>query len=207
MVPPRKTGYLSAGFLACPEENRMHPTQARTLSLEEFEQLEEEDAWRLELVRGRLVREPRPAPLHARVLARLCHLLEQHLERTDEARVFVDPGVILSRDPPTVRGPDLAVVRRERLPDRGYPPGLWDLVPDMAVEVVSPSNTAMELQEKVLDYLEAGVRRVWVVDPSARTVTTYAGKGRVRLFSGNDVIEEPKVLPKLRLPLEQIFRP
>jgi Uma2 family endonuclease len=185
----------------------MQTTRNRTLTLAEFERLPREDAWRLELVRGRVVREPRPAFLHARVLARLVHLLERHLEATDEARVFVDPGVVLSVAPPTVRGPDLAVVLTERLPGNQYPSGPWKLIPDLAVEVVSPSNSAMELHQKVVEYLEAGVPLVWVVDPSARTVTTYRGDGGARLLSGDDVLAEGEVLLDLQIPLEQIFRP
>ncbi|MFW6080236.1 MAG: Uma2 family endonuclease, partial [Gemmatimonadota bacterium] len=84
-----------------------------TYTLDEFLRLPEEDAYRIELVRGRLVREPRPAPRHARVLMRISRLLDEHAEATGRGVVLPDAGFVLEDRPPTVRGPDVAFVARD----------------------------------------------------------------------------------------------
>lgn len=175
-------------------------------SLESFRRLPEEDAHRLELVRGRLVREPRPAPLHARVAIRLGRLLEEHAEAAGAGPVLADCGFVLAVDPPTVRAPDLAFVARERVPDEGYGGGFWHLAPDLAVEILSPSNPLSEVQEKVLDYTRAGARRVWLVDPRLRTVSVHEPGGAAILLEGDDVLEGEDVLPGFRVELPRIFR-
>lgn len=77
--------------------------------------------------------------------------------------------------------------------------------PDLAVEIPSPSNRASEIQEKVADYLDAGVRTVWVVDPPTRTVTVYESAGGARMLRENSVLEGGDVLPAIRLPLAAFF--
>jgi Uma2 family endonuclease len=140
------------------------------LTIAGFQRLPEEDAWRIELVRGRPVREPRPAPLHGRLVARLAHLLYAFAEDASTGVVLADVGVVLARDPDTVRGPDVAFYSHGRIPASGYGGGFWG-PPDLAVEVTSPGNSATRIREKVTDYLGTGVRLVWVVAPRPRSVT------------------------------------
>lgn len=157
----------------------------RLLTIAEFEQLPEEDAYRIELVRGWLVREPRPAPLHGRVMVRLAHQLEAFVESRGSGAVLADIGVITGRDPDTVRGPDIAWYSAERIPESGYGIPLWG-PPDLAVEILSPSNRASEMQAKVAEYLDAGVRAVWVVDPGAKSVSVHrSGAPARRLGTGH----------------------
>lgn len=177
----------------------------RPLTLEEFERLPEEDGARVELVRGRVVREPRPAAEHGRVLLNLSFLLRDHLRHRLDGFAFADTGVILSHDPPTVRGPDLCFVSAARLPDGPPSEGFLDLAPDLCVEIVSPANTATEIQEKVLEYLDAGTRLVWVVDPRMRTVTEHRLSDRSLLLRESEVLDGGEVLSGFSVPVAELF--
>jgi Uma2 family endonuclease len=184
------------------------PTHAPTLlTLEEFLRLPEEEAYKVELVRGMVVREPQPGPgpLHGRLQSRIAHLLESWMDANgDRGAALVDTAFVLAEDPGTVRIPDVAYVAPARIPPGGYGRGLWHLGPDLAVEVSSPSNTWTEIQERVDDYLAAGTRSVWVVDPPTRTVTVYrTGAEAHRLDAGAELVDE--VLPGFRVRLADLF--
>ena len=176
------------------------------MTLEEFRRLPEEDAYRVELSRGRLVREPRPGAEHGWLTGRLVRLLGSHVEKRDRGLVVTETGFLLEDVPPTVRGPDVAFIASERLAGHGIPTGFWTVPPDLAVEVVSPSNSAAEIQQKVLEYLEAGTRLVWVVDPGSRSVTVWRPPAEARLLRAGEVLEGEAVLPGFRLDVTALFR-
>lgn len=175
------------------------------LTIEEFERLPEEDSARVELVRGMLVREPRPAALHGWVQIKLGSMLVNHVEQHRLGHVFSDIGVILSTDPATVRGPDLAFVSSERLPAGPPKRGFLSFAPDLCVEIVSPWNTSGEIHEKVLEYLEAGSRLVWVVHPEAETVTEYRSLKEIRILAVTDELDGGEVVPGFRTPVTTLF--
>ncbi|HEY8469432.1 MAG TPA: Uma2 family endonuclease [Longimicrobiales bacterium] len=179
----------------------------RLLSAEEFEQLYDDTEDRLELVRGRVIREPPPGLRHAQIDSRLAARLRFHAEAHRLGEVFCNASFLLVADPPTVRGPDISFVAAERLPPDGVPPGLGRLAPDLAVEVLSPWDRASELQEKVLEYLDVGVRLVWVVDPARRSVTVYRSRSDIRLLTGQDVLDGDDLLPGFSLSLPDLFAP
>ena len=77
--------------------------------------------------------------------------------------------------------------------------------PDLCVEIVSPSNTSAEIHEKVLEYLEAGTRFVWVVHPEAKTVTEYRSPTEIRIFRLTDELNGGEILPGFRTPLASLF--
>jgi Uma2 family endonuclease len=176
----------------------------RPLTVSEFEALPEEDAYRVELVRGQLVRSPRPASLHGRIVIRLGRRLDEYAEAGGHGVVLADAGVILSRHPDTVRGPDIAFFSPDRIPEGAYGTTFWG-PPDLAVEIVSPSNRVSELQEKLADYLDAGMRRVWVVDPATRSVTVWAPTGEARVVREGGTLEGDDVLPGFRLEVSALF--
>lgn len=182
----------------------LHHQGKRLLTAAEFERLPKEDPYRVELVRGRLVRAPRPGSLHARLLIRLSRLLDEFVERASNGVVLGDPGVFLARDPDTVRGPDLAFFTHERIPASSYATTIWG-PPDLAIEILSPSDRAGGIREKVNEYLDAGVRVVWVIDPRKRAVTIHRPGGAVRHLLSDDVLEGDDVLPGFRLPLVGFF--
>lgn len=180
-------------------------TVERLLTLEEFERLPEEDGYRSELSGGRLVREPPPGAIHGWVARNVLRPLDRYVEEHSLGLVIFDTGFLLTDDPPTVRGPDLAFLAVEHLPSTGAPQGFWTIPPDLAVEVVSPSSTATEIQEKVLEYLRAGTRLVWIVDPKTRSVTAYRSRQDVQLLTEDDVLDGTDVVPGFRLAVSEIF--
>ena len=77
--------------------------------------------------------------------------------------------------------------------------------PDLAVEILSPSDTSTAIQEKTLDCLEAGASRVWIVDPVARTVTVFRHDGTARLLRESDTLEGEDVLVGFSLTMQNLF--
>lgn len=177
----------------------------QTMTLEEYERMPEQDAFRVELSRGRVVREPRPGAEHGWLVARLVRLLGNHAEQHELGIVVTETGFLLATDPPTVRGPDAAFISAERLSPE-IPTGFWLVAPDLAVEVVSASNTAAGIQEKVLEYLDAGTDLVWVVHAGSRTVTVWRPPREARVFRAEETLEGPGSLPGFRLPVSEIFK-
>jgi Uma2 family endonuclease len=178
---------------------------APAISADEFRTSPEEDGWRTELVRGRMVREPAPGPAHGRLAARLAVRLGRFVENAASGVVLADTGFLLARDPDTVRAPDLSFVSNDRIPEQGYGAGFWRLGPDLAVEILSPSNTASDLQAKIGDYLAAGCHEIWVLDPAARSVVVYGADGRLRLLSADEELDGGALLPGFMLPLGELF--
>lgn len=155
-----------------------------------------DDGFKYELEAGRLVREPLPGARHGRVVARLTRLLDEFAERHRLGVVVAgDPGFILSRGPDTVRGPDVAFVSRVRFERVGDVASAFPEAPDLAVEVLSPSNTPAAVHGKVADYLAAGTRLVWVVDPATRTVAAYRSLLAPRVFGEDEKLDAGDVLP------------
>jgi len=164
-----------------------------------------DDSYRHELSVGLLVAEPLPSHRHDRTRRRLERLLEAFVECHQLGEVFGEAGYVLARDPDTVRGPDLSFVSRARLSnfDDGR---FFSGAPDLAVEILSPSNRPAEMHAKVADYLTAGARLVWVVDPERRSVTTYRELLAPRVLQLNESLSGEDVLPGLSIALEAIFR-
>lgn len=160
---------------------------------------------RLELVRGVLVvREP-AGYTHGRVAVNLTIRLGAHVERTGAGQLFAaETGFTLARGPDTVRAPDIAFVRRECLPDP-EPLGFPDLAPDLVVEVLSPGDRPGTVLSKVGDWLSAGCRLVWVVDPARRLVRVYRMDGTEAIVSVDRALDGEDVVPGFTCPLESIL--
>jgi Uma2 family endonuclease len=177
----------------------------QTLTLAEFCALPEAEE-RQELVRGRLVREPLPGARHGLLASRLHVPLGAHVARAGLGAAFAaETGFLLSEDPPTVRGPDISFVAAARIPPDGLPTGFFPGAPDLAVEVASPANRWSELHDKALDYLDAGARLVWIIDPAARRVTQFRSQSEIRILAGNDALEGGEVVPGFAMRLEELF--
>jgi len=117
-----------------------------------------------------------------------------------------ETGFRISRDPDTVRAPDVAFVRAERVPAepvRGYFQG----APDLAVEILSPNDLASQVLDKVHQWLEAGCLIVWVVDPERKTVTVYEAPDRAVTLAEGDELSGGDLLPGLRLPVAELLAP
>ena len=114
-------------------------------------------------------------------------------------------GYELLQWPRTVRVPDASFVRADRLPANGVGPGLLKFAPDLVIEVLSPSETASELDEKMGDYLRSGTTLMWVVDPVRRTVMVIASDAAVVLLHEEDTLSGGRVLPDFSCDVAEIF--
>ena len=160
---------------------------------------------RTELVRGVLiVREP-AGYRHGRVAMNMAIRLGAHLEQTRAGLLFAaETGFTLERDPDTVRAPDVAFVRRERLPEP-EPVGFPAFAPDLAVEVLSPGDRPGEVLAKVGDWLNAGARLVWVIDPERREARVYRGDGTTQTLGEDQALDGEDVLPGFTCQLHGIL--
>jgi Uma2 family endonuclease len=173
------------------------------LTLADFEALPEDDNYRTELSRGWLMREPRPGGEHGCVSGNLHYLLRSFVSAHGLGRVLIETGFRISEKPPTVRGPDVAFIATSRLPAE-VPIGFWTLAPDLAIEVVSPSDRPNDIGLKVVDYLEAGTAEIWVVQPRSRTVVVHRATGDARIVREGETLAS-ELLPGLELSLKDVF--
>lgn len=181
------------------------PQYDRRLSLEDLYTLPD-DGRHYELQAGFLVSEPRPGFRHGRVLLQVGELLSAHVKKQRLGVVVAgDSGFVLARRPDTLRGPDVAFVSKSRFEKSGDAIGWFEGAPDLAVEVLSPSNTADGVRSKVADYLAAGARCVWVVDTGARTVTVYPSLLAPFVVGEKDVLDGGDVLPGFSVRVGEIF--
>ena len=142
---------------------------------------------------------------HAVVAMEIGYLLKHHVRQRGLGWVFAaEAGFRLRRSPDLLRCPDAAFVSAARLPE-GIPAGVIDGAPDLAVEVLSPSNTASEMQRKLVDYLRYGSKAVWVVDTGARSVAVHPAGALPRLLEGDDPLEGGDVLPGFSVPASALF--
>jgi len=160
---------------------------------------------RVELVRGKLVvREP-AGLRHGRIAMELARLLANYVDDRGIGRVYAaETGFAVARDPDTVRAPDVAFIRQDRLPDP-EPLGFTNFAPDLVVEVLSPGDRPGEILAKVADWLSAGTRLVWVVDPLRRVARVYRQDGSETIVPADRALEGEEVLPGFACPLETIL--
>jgi Uma2 family endonuclease len=164
-----------------------------------------DDGWRYELLRGRLLREPPAGAEHSWLGVALGRRLGEFAHAARAGFVFgADCGFRIALDPDTVRAPDVSFVAADRLPS-GPPRGYVPFAPDLAVEIVSPSDRVSDVTRKVIDYLDAGTRLVWVIDPVTRTAAVHRSRSDVLMLRERDVLEGGDVLPGFRLPLAELF--
>jgi Uma2 family endonuclease len=160
---------------------------------------------RCELVRGELVMLVPAGPEHGWIAANVTAALVPFVKQGRLGRVFgAETGFQIGSDPDTVRAPDVAFVAAERLGPT-LTQGFFKGAPDLAVEVVSPNDRASAVLAKVQDWLDAGCRLVWVVDPQTRTLTVYRSRQDVTVLRISDTLTAANVLPGFSLPVAEIF--
>jgi Uma2 family endonuclease len=178
------------------------------MTAEEFcdwvHQPENANKW-FELVRGEVIELPPPMKPHGVVALNVGRILGNFtVERNKGYVTCNDAGVILERDPDTVRGPDVAVYEDADSFDELHPK-YGEVPPRLAVEVLSPNDRADRVQRKITDYLRNGVELVWVVDPEMRTLTVYRPDQGPRVLQGNEEVTGEEVLPGFRCRLSDFF--
>jgi len=160
-----------------------------------------------EVVDGRLVELPPMGAYEMDIANWLAGLLNESAREGRRGRVFVELlfRIDVARD--LKRRPDVAFVSAARWPaGKRVPKGdAWDMVPDLAVEVVSKSNTAEEILAKLEDYFRAGTRLVWVIFPSVRQVYVYTSPTDVQILAGPADLDGGEIVPDFHLSLHRLF--
>lgn len=161
---------------------------------------------RCELVKGE-VRYMSPSGFeHGRVIIKLSRLLANHVEDQRLGVVLgAETGFTLARNPDTVRGADVSFISAARLPSGSHPVGYWEGAPDLAVEVISPSDRRGQIEEKVREYLAAGSRLVWVIHPARKTITVHRADSSVNVLHEKDTLDGEDVVPGFRCTVAEIF--
>jgi Uma2 family endonuclease len=195
----------SRGGLREFRELSMATAGTKLITIEEFERIPEPpDGSRLELVRGEVVVMPSPKGPHGLRCSKINRLLGNYVEAKKLGWVTCnDTGVILGRDPDTLRGPDVAFWSMTRQPRE--PEGYFEVPPDIAVEVLSPDDRRKEVRDKIKDYLSHGVKLVWLVDPETRTVTVYRESFRGTELDETDTLDGGDVLPGFSCQVSDLF--
>ena len=165
-----------------------------------------DDGSRHELRAGLLISEPQPFPRHAQVQARLARILGEFVEKHGLGVVLTEAGFLLSRDPDTVRGPDVAFVRADRFDAAEAGRAYFRGAPDLAVEILSPSNRPGDIHAKVADYLAAGARLVWIIDPMHEIVDVYRSLLTRRRLPTDALLDGEDVLSGLRVPITEVLK-
>lgn len=162
---------------------------------------------RAELREGRLIDMPPPGSEHGDVTMRIGARISVYSEDNDLGRAFAaETGFVLARDPDTVRAPDVGFVKKDHVPLIGTS-GYVNCAPDLAVEVLSPSNTSRDMLMKVADYFAAGTRQVWIVNPKRRTVTIHDSTTQdVDVLRETDTLDGGEVLPGFSILVAKLFR-
>jgi Uma2 family endonuclease len=119
--------------------------------------------------------------------------------------VMVETGYRLASNPDTVQGPDISFLSATKIPSNGLPDGYIDGPPDLAVEIVSPGDTASEIQDKVQDYLACGTPQVWVVYPQQRLVIVHNSDGTARTMRETDTLSGEAIIPDFSCQVAEIF--
>lgn len=148
------------------------------------------------------------SPTQGRYASRLTGALQAFVDDHDLGEVYTaDPGFVLQREPDQViRAPHVAFVRTEQIPSGEQEVGFWPVAPDLAVEIISPSETAATVQEKVQDYLAAGTRLIWLVYPDQKLVIEYQSSAQIRQYGMGETLDGGDVIPGFTYPLERLFR-
>ena len=165
-----------------------------------------DDGFRYELLHGELRQTTPPGARHGGVAMRLGAVLYDHVTAHDLGVVLAaETGFLLASNPDHVRAPDASFVRRDRIPQDGLPLGYFPGAPDLAAEVLSPSDTYTEVQDKACDWLQHGTAMVLVVDPTKRTITVYRSVVDVVILDDNDTLDGGDVVPGWSLPVASVF--
>jgi Uma2 family endonuclease len=165
-----------------------------------------DDGNRYELVKGQLRMAPPPGSEHGLITMNLAGPLYQHVKNNNLGVVFAaETGFKLESNPDTVRASDIAFMRRERALEMGRVSGYSSGAPDLAVEVLSPSDRVTSVEKKVVEWLDAGARMVWVVSPKLHTVTVYRSLTDIVTLTAKDKLAGGEVVPGFEINVAEIF--
>lgn len=162
--------------------------------------------WGYELVRGKLKKYMPAGNLHGIIASKIGRIIGNFVEENDLGVVVAaETGFKIFQNPDTVRAPDSAFIGKEKLAKHGITQKFFPDAPDLAVEVVSPSDKKKEIEEKIQDYLKAGVGLIWIIYPRKQLIAVYRQSKIVSILFETDELEGEDVLPNFRFPVGKIF--
>lgn len=181
-------------------------SQKRLMTAEEFWEMPEKPGVRYELVEGEPIEVSPAARVHSKIVGALYRLLYAFVSSRSLGEVHGDGlGYIVQHDPDTVRVPDVSFISQAHLPEDDASDGFIPFPPDLAVEIVSPSDRAQEVHDNVHQYLEAGTQVVWVVWPQRRSVTVHLPTAEAREFGSEEELSGGDVLPGFSVRVAELF--
>jgi Uma2 family endonuclease len=178
-------------------------TTTNQLSWEAFEQLPDGDGMHRELIEGELLTLPPPKVRHGELALRIYDALKA-IEKRARARAYHEMGYKLGDDPPTWLQPDASLMLAARV-SQVDPDGYLIGAPELAVEVIFPSESAVDVERKVELLLAHGSQIVWVVYPKTRTVRVFLADGTSSLSGISDSLTLAGILPGWTLPVAKLF--
>ncbi len=156
-----------------------------------------------EFIDGKLEKREMPTAKHSGVATRFAIEIGIFLKKHKIGRVYGDNTLFTIGA--NKRIPDMAFVSNEKIPATGEPMDIWSFAPDLAVEVISPSERHNKVERKISDYFEAGVRQVWKIVPESKTLTVYFSATETKTLKEQDELTCEEILPEFRLKLSDIF--
>jgi Uma2 family endonuclease len=172
------------------------------LTAEQYQELPE-SRW-TELIDGVVVEVSPPGAEHGSSQATVIGVLRR-AQTAGVGHVFGELGCIIRRNPDAVRAPDVAFIRKERIPSSGIPKSFWDGAPDLAVEIVSPGDRPGEIQTKIREWIEAGARQVWVLYGDSESVHVVRSLLDRVTLSGDDVLDGGDAVPGFSCRVSELF--
>lgn len=180
-------------------------TKTQTIGAEELLKMPD-DGFRYELLKGELKKMPPSGEEHGRITINFTTPLDQHVKANRLGVVYAaETGFLVSSNPDTVLAPDTAFISQKRFEEVGKVKGYWPGAPDLVVKVISPNDTYSEVEEKALQWLNAGARMVVVVDPRKRTVTVYRSLTDITILTEEETLDGGDVVPGWRMPVGDLF--
>ncbi|MBX7172040.1 MAG: Uma2 family endonuclease [Pyrinomonadaceae bacterium] len=172
------------------------------------DEIEEEmlNSSRYEMVYGEIRERTMPNPQHGRIQAKVATKLGLYLEQNELGIVYTETNFEFAKG--LTRVPDIAFISFENFPTEGEEKGSrWHIPPDLAIEVISPSDIYEEVQEKIIEYFTFGVKQVWIISPESKTLTVYHSLKKTTIYTKEDELICEDILPEFHLQLGEIFQP
>ena len=145
--------------------------------------------------------------IHGRVANAIAFELTAYVREWDLGEIAsAETGFVIGRDPDTVRAPDVSFVSKDRLTSIREVSGFLEISPDLAVEVVSPGDSAGAVQSKAEGWLDAGARLVWVVYPESKSIVVYRTEGRARVLHEGDTLDGEPLFDSFALTVRDLFK-
>ncbi|MGH9834569.1 MAG: Uma2 family endonuclease [Blastocatellia bacterium] len=156
-----------------------------------------------EIVNGQPEEKEMPGARHAVIGGRLVVRLGGFVESHNLGVVCTEANFKIGENE---RIPDVSFVAAARIPAEEIPESIWPVPPDLAIEIISPSDLHDKVSEKVLEYLEAGVRQVWLISSKLRSITIFRSPTEIQVFTGDSELASEDLLPGFCCSLKEIFQ-